>query len=721
MPSVQEMMNSACVQLELAQRAQRRGDTHAARDKFQASLHCFELMLPYLAADDQRSEDAVRLKCAQIRRCLAAAPAVAARAPTPPASGSPPSSAAGLAPAAAPPELPELPPPLPALPPQPQPPQPAADLAPPPLPPRAVSQSGAGSAAPPLLPPRPQPAALPQPPRPQVASFEYGDLSALATSAPLAPGHGGRAPALAGGLDPAVFEYDDLSALALTGGTGGGSGTDAGASATKRLDIARELLDTERVFQFRLQCLVELFIKPLLAGRHGDELLQLVKPLGVEQLLLMSTGIRDELQQRRDRTRGGEDGSGSLRIGELFQEYAPYLKVYKNFASHHGAVAARLAALATTAPRFAEFVLAAEGVAAERMAAQRFEGRGMHSCDVQSLLIAPVQRIPLYLLLLNAMHSATPPCHEDHGALADAAESMREVAERINADILETERAVACWRAVSQFLPAQPQLMEAQPNRAAARQLLHSGQLQKVQSSGRLKEYTFFLFDDWLVYGKRITNSQRFWVVRSNGTLRGSRPQSFAEEDGNDHRYAFSVRGVGGEKPLVVCAASEGVYQEWLSALTQLVSSHRSRRGSLVAAASRSTAAHHQEREFEARVREGDLLGLDTTVVTAVRVEGGGRIAAAASSTAAAAAAAAAAAPPPPPAGVPPARTQPAPPLALGAALVDRSVTQITAAQLHAFYTRVDPSKLGNIATILAQFSTDEIREKLRNKYGETR
>ena len=52
--------------------------------------------------------------------------------------------------------------------------------------------------------------------------------------------------------------------------------------------------------------------------------------------------------------------------------------------------------------------------------------------DLESFLILPVQRIPRYMLLLDALLKFTPPDHPDFNNLTEAIAKVKSVADHLN-------------------------------------------------------------------------------------------------------------------------------------------------------------------------------------------------------------------------------------------------------------------------------------------------
>jgi hypothetical protein len=132
---------------------------------------------------------------------------------------------------------------------------------------------------------------------------------------------------------------------------------------------------------------------------------------------------------------------------------------------------------------------------AQFLAQQRERMDGM---DLMSLLIAPVQRIPRYALLLREVLKYTPAHHEDHAGLQEALLKIEAVAARVNESKRHCER-------VEHILNIMTRLgRDCPPLFAPTRTLVQEIEL-TVRSASRFGEPTdkprvFFLFNDMLVW-----------------------------------------------------------------------------------------------------------------------------------------------------------------------------------------------------------------------------
>ncbi len=120
---------------------------------------------------------------------------------------------------------------------------------------------------------------------------------------------------------------------------------------------------------------------------------------------------------------------------------------------------------------------------------QQMAARGLHALD--SLLICPIQRLPRYRLLLEALVSFTPDEHCDKKSLLNAVELVRAAVEEVNRGKAVAEKM--------QVLLSLDEIVYGQdpsfPVIVSNRQLVFKGQLGDVMDPrAPLKQY--FLFND---------------------------------------------------------------------------------------------------------------------------------------------------------------------------------------------------------------------------------
>lgn len=144
--------------------------------------------------------------------------------------------------------------------------------------------------------------------------------------------------------------------------------------------------------------------------------------MGLDDALAASKALLARLGAQR------EQFPSNTRCGDLFVDWgAKQMTAYKLFVNNYDLSSATLLDLRTK-KAYLEFEA-------------QLSARGLPSLD--SLLICPIQRLPRYRLLLEALLSFTPEEHCDRAALQKALEVVRKGVEEVNAGKAMAERMQA--------------------------------------------------------------------------------------------------------------------------------------------------------------------------------------------------------------------------------------------------------------------------------------
>ncbi|XP_061599501.1 rho guanine nucleotide exchange factor TIAM2 [Cololabis saira] len=197
-------------------------------------------------------------------------------------------------------------------------------------------------------------------------------------------------------------------------------------SATERLrKVIQELVDTEKSYVKDLECLFEIYLKPLQSETFLtlDEMESLFGSLPE-----MLDFQRVFLQTLEERIASSPDFSTLetpsqfkkllFSLGGSFLYYADHFKLYSGFCANHIKVQ-QVLKRAKTDQAFKEFLDARNPTK-------------QHSSTLESYLIKPVQRVLKYPLLLRELVSLTDTDSEEHYHLTEALKAMEKVASHIN-------------------------------------------------------------------------------------------------------------------------------------------------------------------------------------------------------------------------------------------------------------------------------------------------
>ncbi|XP_072220920.1 rho guanine nucleotide exchange factor TIAM2-like isoform X1 [Leuresthes tenuis] len=197
-------------------------------------------------------------------------------------------------------------------------------------------------------------------------------------------------------------------------------------SATERLrKVIQELVDTEKSYVKDLDCLFEIYLKPL----QNETFLTLDEMESLfGSLPEMLDFQRVFLQTLEERIASSPDFSTLetpsqfkkllFSLGGSFLYYADHFKLYSGFCANHIKVQ-QVLKRAKTDQAFKEFLDARNPTK-------------QHSSTLESYLIKPVQRVLKYPLLLRELVSLTDAESEEHYHLTEALKAMEKVASHIN-------------------------------------------------------------------------------------------------------------------------------------------------------------------------------------------------------------------------------------------------------------------------------------------------
>jgi hypothetical protein len=190
------------------------------------------------------------------------------------------------------------------------------------------------------------------------------------------------------------------------------------ANMERRVQLVRELVDTERTYVRSLTLLKEQYMLPL----EKAELLSKDEVKVVfSNVALLHSVHKELLSDLGARFYAATDQAPC--IGDIFAHLAPYLKLYAQY--------------------YRDFDRADQELkrVMQRSRVQAFcdktksEDPRSRNLDLISYLIMPVQRLPRYVLLLQQLVEATPREHADYAPLASALKQMREIVSSADAAV----------------------------------------------------------------------------------------------------------------------------------------------------------------------------------------------------------------------------------------------------------------------------------------------
>eukprot|EP01133_Synstelium_polycarpum_P007309 gene7309-8506_t len=193
----------------------------------------------------------------------------------------------------------------------------------------------------------------------------------------------------------------------------------------QRRDIAKEIWSTERFYNEQLLTIIEHFLKPLRqlakdtqdCGVNDADIHSIFSH--IEAIYNLSSILFDKINPRL------VAWGPSQSIADIFVDMGPFLKCYKQFSENYTSAIARLC------------VIRASDMPVTAWLRERERDPKCRSLDLSSLLIAPIQRVPRYILLLEALLKATPSTHADHRRCETAVLLLRSIVQNVNDGIHE--------------------------------------------------------------------------------------------------------------------------------------------------------------------------------------------------------------------------------------------------------------------------------------------
>jgi FYVE/RhoGEF/PH domain-containing protein 5/6 len=231
----------------------------------------------------------------------------------------------------------------------------------------------------------------------------------------------------------------------------------------------------------------------------------------VETILLCNETLLNELEKELDM-------KGS-RLGAVFLEMAPYLKLYTTFVNNYQQSTSTLLECQKN-PNFSRFLEKCACAVKEKMR-QGTSGGGYADYTLTGLLIRCIQQIPRYVLLLEQLLKDTPSEHQDLENIEKALVQMKVTANYINEEKRKAENMEKVLKVQNSLLfeDGSPSLTLVEPHRRYVREgevsMIDLKNLSSVELDfNQAKTFYLFLFNDILVYAmphSYYTNYYQFY------------------------------------------------------------------------------------------------------------------------------------------------------------------------------------------------------------------
>lgn len=312
--------------------------------------------------------------------------------------------------------------------------------------------------------------------------------------------------------------------------------------------MGQELVETESSFVGSMKALCEGIIEPIQRLGRDPDVRQLAQnPLvavffsHAMQIYHLNSKLSFHLEQRL------AEWSSTQTVGDLLAEFGPLFKLFSLYARNHSAALVYISHLRRSNGVIQDLIL------------NLLEDPGCKNQALESLLIAPIQRVPRYLLLLKELLKQTPPNHADVILIYRAIGCVKISAEHINEMIRLREQTEELLQLESKF---KGNIELAAPGR----RLVKHGALRRRTRSGWKVVY-FHLFNDIMLYSVKNSISGTYQVHRRI-ELSTSNVELIPHSD--DCPYCFQVTNTA--KSFIVQTADEKEQKEWFDSIHQGVS-----------------------------------------------------------------------------------------------------------------------------------------------------
>ncbi|KAK5582495.1 hypothetical protein RB653_004080 [Dictyostelium firmibasis] len=301
----------------------------------------------------------------------------------------------------------------------------------------------------------------------------------------------------------------------------------------RRNEIVKEILSTEDKYVTSLAMVTTHYLKPSEAFLSTQQVRSIFSQIEIihryNSLILEKLVSRNKIWY-----------SSGQKIGDIFIEMSAFLKVYTIYVNNYNNSIQTITECMEI-PKFASLLE---------------KNRNQFGLDLSAFLIAPIQRIPRYILLLQDLLKNTKESHPDHQDLSLALKKMKDVAEYVNEKKREAEN-------LNQVLTIQSSLTGKFNNLAEP----HRRYVKKGTLISNDKIHLYFLFNDLLVKTEnKIVSKIRDSARLSNGGDKGHKSTYHSKEiinegkskylnsfflagsslvDSNPDGFTFQIIGVG--------------------------------------------------------------------------------------------------------------------------------------------------------------------------------
>ncbi|KAJ8010881.1 hypothetical protein DPEC_G00079750 [Dallia pectoralis] len=356
-----------------------------------------------------------------------------------------------------------------------------------------------------------------------------------------------------------------MNCVIMTEESKGEHGRDLDKQLRLRVCVLNELLKTERDYVAILEFL-SVFLHRL--NQYGA--MKVDKNITDETVRVLFSNLEEILSVHRDFLSMVEDclhpePHAHHEVGHCFLHFRSGFQIYDEYCGNHEKAQRTLLELNKI-----------RSVRTCLLNCMLLGGRKNTEVPLEGYLVAPIQRICKYPLLLRELLKRTPKKHNDHVLLMESLQVMKSVCSSIN----EAKRQMEKLEVLEEW-QSHIEGWEGSNITDTCTEMLMHGVLLKI-SAGNIQERIFFLFDNLLVYCKkknrRLKNSKvstEGWRYLFRGRINTEVMEVENVDDGTADYHSsgnivnngWKIHNTAKNKWFVCMAKTPEDKQEWLEAV----------------------------------------------------------------------------------------------------------------------------------------------------------
>lgn len=322
----------------------------------------------------------------------------------------------------------------------------------------------------------------------------------------------------------------------------------------KRAKIVNEVLNVEKNYCRVLHLIIVKYLNPLQTSSKSAR--PILSPEKIRNLFSIVEVIYNyhhllfEGLESRIKRWLADQMKHALCIGDIFIRMADNLKCYTSYVNNYNTSMATLKENMKENPPFAQFMKRVQS------------DPDLHFEDLESFLIAPIQQLPRYIMLLTDLLRNTLSSHEDFANLTQAVERIKALTVYVNEQKRITED-LATLQAKQAIIKG-----KSVPNLAVQhRKFIREGLLQFGENNSiKTKEGYVFLFNDIIVVTEKTTNKNGSeYHYKDQFQLQMFR----IEDDTRPNKNSFYLKGI---KNYIFEAHSPAEKNTWMEAIKKVMS-----------------------------------------------------------------------------------------------------------------------------------------------------